>query len=72
MNPDHGRGDGKAMTIQILGACLLAFLVVFLFGRYLVPWLGKNGFTQPIKKEVDDRVYSGTENVAVTDSQNNI
>ena len=55
------------MTFQLSGACLLAFLAVFLFGKAFVPWLGKKGFIQPLKKVVEDRVYSETDSDADTD-----
>ena len=45
------------MMLQILGAAILAFLFVTVFGRGLVPWLGKHGFIQPLKKEVKENVY---------------
>ncbi len=46
------------MLIQILGAVILALLFVTVFGRGFVPWLVKHGMIQPLKKEVEEKVYS--------------
>ena len=46
------------MVFQIIGAGVLAFAVSAGVGKKLVPWLKEHGFAQPIKKEVEDRVYS--------------
>lgn len=50
------------MTIQLLGALLLAFLVVLFFGMRFIPWLKKIGAEQPLKNEVKEKIYSKTKN----------
>ena len=44
--------------IKVLGAGVLAFAVSTGIGKWLVPWLKKHGFIQPVKKEVETAVYS--------------
>jgi hypothetical protein len=51
-------------VILIPGAFLLALVFGLVFGRGFVPWLVKHGFVQPLKKEVEENVYSGENNDA--------
>jgi UDP-N-acetylmuramyl pentapeptide phosphotransferase/UDP-N-acetylglucosamine-1-phosphate transferase len=46
------------MTIQIIGALLAAFCITKVFGKRLIPWLEKHGIRQPIKDEVEQKIYS--------------
>lgn len=46
------------MMIQILGALLLAFLISTVFGKRFIPWLEKKGIIQPLKKQVEEKVYT--------------
>ena len=46
------------MTIQIIGALLAAFCVTKVFGKRLIPWLEKHGIRQPIKDEVEQKIYT--------------
>ena len=52
------------MLIQILIALLAAFLVSVGFGKWLVPWLKKKEFEQPLKDEVLNKVYTDGEGEA--------
>ncbi|MBP5239716.1 MAG: hypothetical protein J6Z15_03880 [Oscillospiraceae bacterium] len=45
--------------LLVLGSFLLALVFGVVFGRGFVPWLIKHGFVQPLKKEVEEIVYSG-------------
>ena len=49
------------MIIQLLCACLLAFLVSRVFGKQLISWLQRKEIVQPLKDEVEKQVYSGKE-----------
>ena len=46
------------MVIQILIALLIGFIFSLVFGKRLIPWIEKKGFTQPLKQEVKENVYS--------------
>ena len=46
------------MAIQLLIALLIGFFFSMLFGRMFIPWTKKKGFTQPLKEEVKENVYS--------------
>ncbi len=45
------------MAIQVLGAVFLTFLLSRLFGKCLIPWLEKKGIRQPLKEDVEQKVY---------------
>ena len=45
------------MIIWMLSACIVAFLVSFVFGKQYIPWLKKHGCVQPLKDEVKNIVY---------------
>ncbi|MBO7372977.1 MAG: hypothetical protein J6U19_01945 [Oscillospiraceae bacterium] len=45
--------------LLVLGAFSLALVFGVMFGRGFVPWLIKHGLVQPLKKEVEEIVYSG-------------
>ena len=45
------------MALSIILFFLAAFAVTFLSGKYLVPWLKKHGFIQPLKDEVVQKIY---------------
>ena len=52
------------MTVKIIAAFLIAFLVSVLFGKHNVSWLEKREIRQPLKDEVA-KIYDqaeGTEN----------
>ena len=46
------------MAVVIVIALLGAFFFSKYFGRKLIPWLEKKGFTQTVKEEVEEKVYS--------------
>lgn len=46
------------MTVQILGAVFLTFLLSLLFGKRLIPWLEKKGIRQPLKEDVEQKIYA--------------
>ena len=45
------------MALSIIISFLAAFAVTFLSGKFLVPWLKKHGFIQPLKDEVVQKIY---------------
>ena len=47
------------MTMLILGAFALAFLISFALGMRFIPWLRKHNASQPLKKEVEEIIYAG-------------
>ena len=49
----------RMSLLLVLGAFSLALVFGVMFGRGFVPWLIKQGFVQPLKKEVEEIVYSG-------------
>ena len=46
------------MIFQMLGALLLAVVISMVFGKRFIPWLEKKGIIQPIKKQVEEKVYT--------------
>ena len=52
------------MAIQIVCAGVLAFLAVRIFGKKFIPWLEKHDFTQPVKDEVNQNIYTEKEESA--------
>ena len=50
------------MALSIILSFLAAFAVTFLSGKFLVPWLKKHGFIQPLKEEVVQKIYRGKYN----------
>ena len=56
--PPREKEIGMSLLL-ILGSFLLALVFGVVFGRGFVPWLIKHGFVQPLKKEVEEIVYSG-------------
>ena len=46
------------MMLQMLGALLLAVLISTVFGKRFIPWLEKKGIIQPLKKQVEEIVYT--------------
>ena len=46
------------MIFRFLAAFLLSFLFSITFGKFYTQWLKKNNFSQPLKKEVVENVYS--------------
>ena len=46
------------MAVVIVIALLAAFFFSKHFGGKLIPWLEKKGFTQAVKEEVEEKVYS--------------
>ena len=46
------------MAIQFLIALLIGFIFSLVFGKKFIPWMEKKGFTQPLKEEVKENVYS--------------
>ena len=46
------------MLIGIVIAALVAFTSSKVLGKKLIPRLEKKGFTQPIKEEVKEKVYT--------------
>ncbi len=47
------------MAIKLVLAFIAAFAVTLLIGKYLVPWLKEHGSVQPLKDEVEQKIYSG-------------
>ena len=43
---------------QIVIAALVAFTSSKILGKKMIPWLEKKGFTQPLKEEVKEKVYT--------------
>ena len=39
-------------------AVLVAFTSSKILGKKMIPWLEKKGFTQPLKEEVKEKVYT--------------
>ncbi len=72
LSKDHLPGKyGKGfymMVVQYLIACLLAFAICVLFGRYYVAWLKKKKATQPLKDEVAEKIYVEVNEKADTNS----
>ncbi len=52
------------MAIQVVCAGVLAFLAVRIFGKKFIPWLEKHDFTQPVKDEVNQNIYTEKEESA--------
>ena len=46
------------MVSQLFGAIALAFFAILVFGKGFIPWLKRNGYVQPLKDEVQQRVYT--------------
>lgn len=46
------------MMLQMLGALLLAVLISTVFGKRFILWLEKRGIIQPLKKQVEEIVYT--------------
>ena len=46
------------MLIGIVIAVLVAFTSSKILGNKMIPWLEKKGFTQPLKEEVKEKVYT--------------
>lgn len=46
------------MLIGIVIAALVAFTSSKILGKKLIPRLEKKGFTQPLKEEVKEKVYT--------------
>ena len=46
------------MSILYFAAGALAFAVAALFGKRYIPWLVENQFIQPLKDEVQKKIYS--------------
>ena len=46
------------MIFQMLGALLLAVVISMVFGKRFIPWLEKKGIIQPLKKQVEEKVYA--------------
>ena len=66
--PSYGKGSSN--LIQLLFALILAFLLGWGIGKFLVPWLKKNNITQPLKKDVAEKVYSDENGSAAGQGQN--
>ena len=45
------------MTIVLVAAFLLAFVLSLVLGKHLIPWLKKREFVQPLKDEVEQYIY---------------
>ena len=52
------------MTMLILGAFALAFLISFALGMRFIPGLRKHNASQPLKKEVEESDYEENRNSA--------
>ena len=46
------------MPIVYFAAGALAFGIASVFGKKYIPWLVEHKFVQPIKKEVEENIYS--------------
>ena len=42
----------------VLSAMAIAFTFSLAYGKKLIPWLKKKGFEQPLKREVEEEIYS--------------
>ena len=52
------RKGEKPVTILYFAAGALAFAVAAVFGKKYIPWLVENKFIQPLKDEVEEKIYS--------------
>ena len=46
------------MAIVLLIALLIGFLFSMVIGKKYISWIEKKGFTQPLKEEVKEKIYS--------------
>ena len=46
------------MALQLLIALSIGFYFSMVFGKKFISWMEKKGFTQPLKEEVKENVYS--------------
>lgn len=49
------------MVMKMLIAFMLSFLISIGFGKFFIPWLKQNAFSQPLKDEVA-QIYSEIDN----------
>lgn len=49
---------GCVMAIVLLIALLIGFLFSMVIGKKYISWIEKKGFTQPLKEEVKEKIYS--------------
>ena len=56
------------MTVYLLTAGTAAFLISFVFGNRLIPWLERNNIRQPLKNVIEEKVYGRTERDTDPDS----
>ena len=49
---------GRDLAILLLIALLIGFFFSLVFGKKSISWMEKKGFTQPLKEEVKENVYS--------------
>ena len=56
------------MTVYMLTAGAAAFLISFVFGNRLIPWLEMHNIRQPLKGVIEEKVYGRTERDTDPDS----
>ncbi len=56
------------MTVSILAAGVAAFLISFVFGSRLIPWLERRNIQQSVKVEVEEKIYRTADGDSDADS----
>lgn len=56
------------MTVYLLVAGVAAFLISFVFGNRLIPWLEMRNIRQSLKNEVEEKIYGRADGDTDTNS----